>query len=113
MLGLVVEEDMRFEDLKDLHLRDSTEKKRKLSTIFIVSTATVVTRLINSTKSCSANKASNTGLGTDLRVHSPQHLLAIENELNRRPRRVIQDCTPTELFESRLTSSHVNCCNDD
>ncbi len=50
--------------------------------------------------------------GTDLRVHSPQRLLAVESELNRRPRRVIQDCTPTELFESLLTSSHVNCCND-
>lgn len=51
--------------------------------------------------------------GTDLSVHSPQHLLAVENELNRRPRQVIQDCTPTELFESLLTSNHVNCCNDD
>lgn len=51
--------------------------------------------------------------GTDLSVHSPQHLLAVENELNRRPRQVIQDCTPTELFESLLTSSHVTCCNDD
>lgn len=51
--------------------------------------------------------------GTNLSVHSPQHLLAVENELNRRPRQVIQDCTPTELFESLLTSSHVTCCNDD
>ncbi|WP_371851357.1 IS30 family transposase [Rhodococcus globerulus] len=51
--------------------------------------------------------------GTNLSVHSPQHLLTVENELNRRPRQVIQDCTPTELFESLLTSSHVNCCNDD
>jgi len=51
--------------------------------------------------------------GTDLSVHSPQHLLAVENELNRRPRQVIQDCAPTELFESLLTSSRVTCCNDD
>ena len=27
--------------------------------------------------------------GSDLRVHSPQHLLAVENELNHRPRMVL------------------------
>jgi transposase, IS30 family len=36
--------------------------------------------------------------GTDLSVHSPGHLLAVENELNNRPRRVLGDRAPAELF---------------
>lgn len=41
---------------------------------------------------------------TDLSVHSPQHLLAVENELNNRPRRVLDHRTPAELFAALLTS---------
>ena len=37
--------------------------------------------------------------GTDLSVHSPGHLLAVENGLNNRPRRVLNDRSPTELFK--------------
>jgi transposase, IS30 family len=42
--------------------------------------------------------------GTDLSIHSPQHLLAVENELNNRPRRVLGDRAPAELFAALLTS---------
>jgi len=42
--------------------------------------------------------------GTDLSIHSPQHLLAVENELNNRPRQVLGDRTPAELFAALLTS---------
>jgi len=42
--------------------------------------------------------------GTDLSVHSPQHLLAVENELNNRPRRVLDDRAPAELFAVLLAS---------
>jgi IS30 family transposase len=42
--------------------------------------------------------------GTDLSVHSPEHLLAVENELNRRPRKVLGDRTPADLFEALLAS---------
>jgi IS30 family transposase len=42
--------------------------------------------------------------GTDLSVHSPEHLLAVENELNARPRRVLNGHAPTELFAALLAS---------
>jgi transposase, IS30 family len=42
--------------------------------------------------------------GTDLSVHSPQHLLAVENELNNRPRRILGDRAPAELFATLLAS---------
>lgn len=41
---------------------------------------------------------------TDLRVHSAERLLAVENELNNRPRRVLGDRSPTTLFETLLRS---------
>ena len=43
--------------------------------------------------------------GTDLRIHSAQHLLAVENELNKRPRRVLGDRSPAALFEALLASA--------
>jgi IS30 family transposase len=42
--------------------------------------------------------------GTDLNAHTPGHLLAVENELNNRPRRVLQDRAPAELFAALLAS---------
>jgi len=42
--------------------------------------------------------------GTDLGRHSPEHLLAVEHELNRRPRLVLQDRSPAELFTALLAS---------
>jgi IS30 family transposase len=42
--------------------------------------------------------------GTDLSVHSPRHLLAVENEINNRPRRVLGDRAPAELFAALLAS---------
>jgi IS30 family transposase len=44
--------------------------------------------------------------GTDLSVHSPQHLLAVENELNNRPRLVLSDRAPAELFGVLLASEN-------
>jgi IS30 family transposase len=35
--------------------------------------------------------------GTDLSIHSPQHLAALENELNNRPRRILSDRAPPIL----------------
>jgi transposase, IS30 family len=42
--------------------------------------------------------------GTDLRAHSAEHLLAVENELNNRPRRVLNDRSPATLFTALLAS---------
>jgi transposase, IS30 family len=44
--------------------------------------------------------------GTDLSTHSPQHLLAVENELNNRPRRVLGHHAPAELFATLLASEN-------
>jgi IS30 family transposase len=41
---------------------------------------------------------------TDLSAHPPRHLLAVENELNNRPRRILGDQTPAELFAALLAS---------
>jgi IS30 family transposase len=40
--------------------------------------------------------------GTDLSVHPPAHLLAVENELNNRPRHVLNGLAPDELFAPLL-----------
>ena len=44
--------------------------------------------------------------GTDLSVHSAEHLQAVENELNGRPRRVLGDRTSAELFEALISSQN-------
>jgi transposase, IS30 family len=43
--------------------------------------------------------------GTDLSEHPPEHLSAVENELNNRPRIVLNDRAPAELFTALLTSN--------
>jgi transposase, IS30 family len=42
--------------------------------------------------------------GTDLARHSPEHLQAVENELNNRPRIVLGDRSPVDLFTTLLAS---------
>jgi IS30 family transposase len=42
--------------------------------------------------------------GTDLGVHTLEHLLAVENELNHRPRMVLDDRTPQQVFTALLAS---------
>lgn len=42
--------------------------------------------------------------GTDLSIHTPEHLRAVEDELNGRPRIVLADCSAAELFQSLLAS---------
>ena len=49
--------------------------------------------------------------GTDLSTHSTQHLLAVENELNNRPRHVLNDHTPAELFRALLASNNRPRCD--
>jgi IS30 family transposase len=44
--------------------------------------------------------------GTDLSIHSPRHLLAVENELNKRPRLVLHDRAPAELFGALRASNN-------
>jgi transposase, IS30 family len=51
--------------------------------------------------------------GTDLSAYSPQHLLAVENQLNNRPRQVLNDRTPAELFAALLASQGRLCCDVD
>ena len=43
--------------------------------------------------------------GTDLGSHSPAHLLAVERELNDRPRLILEDHPPAELFTALLASN--------
>lgn len=42
--------------------------------------------------------------GTDLHAHTAEHLLAVERELNNRPRRVLAGRSPAALFEALLAS---------
>ncbi|MCD2158245.1 IS30 family transposase, partial [Rhodococcus cerastii] len=42
--------------------------------------------------------------GVSLAHHLPEHLLAVEDELNNRPRMVLQDRCPADLFTSLLAS---------
>lgn len=42
--------------------------------------------------------------GTELGKHTPEHLAAVENEINRRPRITLNDSTPIDLFASLLAS---------
>ncbi len=42
--------------------------------------------------------------GTDLGIHELEHLLAVEDELNNRPRMVLGDRTPHQLFTALLAS---------
>ena len=51
--------------------------------------------------------------GTDLSTHSMQHLLAVENELNNRPRLILNDHAPTELFAALLASNNRPRCDVD
>jgi IS30 family transposase len=51
--------------------------------------------------------------GADLSAHPPQHLLAVENELNNRPRRILGDRPPAELFAALLASEKLLCCDVD
>ena len=44
--------------------------------------------------------------GTDLGAHSPERLLAVEIELNNRPRIVLDDRSPAELFTALLASDN-------
>lgn len=43
--------------------------------------------------------------GTDLNIHTPQHLRAVENEINNRPRHILEDRAPAELFTALLASA--------
>jgi IS30 family transposase len=52
-------------------------------------------------------------MGTDLSTHSPDHLLAVESELNNRPRQVLGDRTPAELFAALLAFKNPLCCDVD
>ena len=44
--------------------------------------------------------------GIDLNGFSAEHLLAVENELNQRPRMVLDDRSPAELFQALLASQN-------
>ena len=50
---------------------------------------------------------------TDLSIHSPQHLLAVENELNNRPRLILKGRSPAELFKALLASKNRPRCDVD
>ncbi len=42
--------------------------------------------------------------GTDLGIHTLEHLLAVEEELNNRPRMILDDRTPHQLLTALLAS---------
>jgi IS30 family transposase len=42
---------------------------------------------------------------TDLGVHSPDHLRAVEDEINQRPRLVLNDCAPADLLAELVAST--------
>jgi transposase, IS30 family len=50
---------------------------------------------------------------TDLSIHSTQHVLAVENELNNRPRLALNDRATAELFAALLASNNRPRCDVD
>jgi IS30 family transposase len=50
--------------------------------------------------------------GTDLGIHAPEHLRAVEDELNSRPRLVLNDRTSVELFHAQVAFEINRCCDD-
>jgi transposase, IS30 family len=44
--------------------------------------------------------------GTELSMHTREHLLAVENELNNRPRLILKSITPAALFATLLASQN-------
>lgn len=50
--------------------------------------------------------------GTSLKDHTQQHLLAVQDELNRRPRKVLGGQSPLELFDALLCSEGSKRCDD-
>jgi transposase, IS30 family len=42
--------------------------------------------------------------GTSLNIHTPDHLRAVEHEINNRPRHTLEDRSPAELFTALITS---------
>ena len=50
---------------------------------------------------------------TDLSSHSTRHLLAVESELNNRPRLILNDRAPAEMFAVLLASNNRPCCDVD
>lgn len=49
--------------------------------------------------------------GTDLSVHTAEHLLAVETEVNRRPRQVLGNRSPFNLLYALLASENSPCCD--
>jgi hypothetical protein len=49
--------------------------------------------------------------GTTLGVHSADHLLSAENELNQRRRLILNDHTPADLLAALLAFKHRRCCD--
>jgi hypothetical protein len=43
--------------------------------------------------------------GTDLNIYTAEHLAAVEDEINNRPRLVLGDKTPAQLFSALLIAS--------
>jgi transposase, IS30 family len=43
-------------------------------------------------------------MGTSLNTYTPEHLRAVECQINNRPRRILGGRTPTELFTTLLTT---------
>lgn len=50
--------------------------------------------------------------GIDLSRYTIEHLQAVEDELNGRPRRVLGDQSPAQLFADLIASHTANCCDD-
>jgi IS30 family transposase len=44
--------------------------------------------------------------GTSLNIYTPDHLRAVEHEINNRPRHTLEDRSPAELFTALLTSTN-------
>jgi transposase, IS30 family len=49
--------------------------------------------------------------GTSLNIYTPDHLRAVEHEINNRPRRTLEDRSPAELFTALITSPNHHCCD--
>ena len=59
---------------------------------------------VEATRTATAYCASSSPTGTDLRIYSPHHLVAVDDEMNDRHPLVLEDRTPAQLFATLLAS---------
>jgi DNA-binding transcriptional LysR family regulator len=81
-----------------------TESRKRVK---VVASLTIAEHLVPRWLVCLQTAAARQGIAAPeviLTTYTPDHLRAVEHEINNRPRHVLGDRSPTELFTALLTS---------